>query len=204
MFQRFEVRSAMTVLAFAVGGLAACDRGPTEPGSSNAAGNGVVGGAAAAATSDAGTLASLGVEYSATGAGQQWSTPPGEEAKPALRRFTFAAHKRADGAVSGHYNIVAASGLHIEGEVTCLNVVGGRAWVGGTFRNAQPAPPFTPVGVVFEVLDGGTGPAAGDQISNLGIFAAELGATEENVQEFCDDAIPGPIAPIDLGSIAVR
>jgi len=48
------------------------------------------------------------------------------------------------------------------------------------------------------------GPGAGDQISNLGIFAAELGATEENVQEFCDDAIPGPIAPIDLGSIAVR
>lgn len=203
MFQRFEVRSAVTVLAFAIGGLAACDRGPTEPGPANVAGNGAVGGAAAV-TSDAGTLASLGVEYSATGAGQQWSTPPGDEAKPALRRFTFTAHKTADGAVSGHYNIVAASGLHIEGEVTCLNVVGSRAWVGGTFRNAQPAPPFTPVGVVFEVLDGGMGPGAGDQISNLGIFAAELGATEENVQEFCDDAIPGPIAPIDLGSIAVR
>ena len=202
MSQRFGMRGAMITVA-TVMALGACDQGPTGPTAADGAG-GLTAEAATTAGGQTGTLAAQGVEYAATGAGQQWSTPPGEDMKPALRRFTFAANKRADGTVSGHYDIVAASGLHIEGAVTCLNVVGGRAWVGATFRNAQPAPPFTPVGVVFEVLDGGTGPDAVDQISNLGIFAAELGATEENVQEFCEDAIPGPIAPIDLGSIRVE
>jgi hypothetical protein len=58
--------------------------------------------------------------------------------------------------------------------------------------------------VAIEVVDGGSGPAAVDQISPLGIFVAELGATEADVQAFCDDAVPGPVSPIDLGSINVN
>jgi hypothetical protein len=198
MFRHLDRTALVGALAVAAG-LVACDQAPTAPGATDVASS-----ATSSQASDAAPLAAQGVTYAATGAGQQWSTPPGEGMKPALRRFTFTAQKKADGTVTGHYNIVAASGLHIEGAVTCLNVVDGRAWIGGTFRNAQPAPPFTPVGVAFEVLDGGLGPSATDQISNLGIFAAELGATEENVQDFCDDAIPGPVSPIDLGSVMVE
>lgn len=198
MFRHLD-RAALAGVLVMAAGLGACDRAPTAPGAADVASS-----TTSSQTSDAAPLSAEGVTFAATGAGQQWSTPPGAEMKPALRRFTFTAQKQADGTVAGHYNIVAASGLHIEGSVTCLNVVDGRAWIGGTFRNAQPAPPFTPVGVVFEVLDGGLGPDATDQISNLGIFAAELGATEANVQEFCDDAVPGPVSPIDLGSVMVE
>lgn len=185
------------MLAFVVATAAACgEAGPTQPGGSGAD--------LEALTGSAGTLGVEGLTSQVSGVGQQWASAPGGEMRPALRRFTVNAEKQADGSVTGHYNIVAASGLHIEGVVTCLNVVGDRAFIGGTFRNAQPAPPFTAVGVAIEVVDGGSGPAAVDQISPLGIFVAELGATEADVQAFCDDAVPGPVSPIDLGSINVN
>ena len=185
------------VLAFVAATAAACgETGPTQPGGSGAD--------LEALTGSAGTLGVEGLTSQVSGVGQQWASAPGGETQPALRRFTINAQKQADGSVTGHHNIVTASGLHIEGVVTCLNVVGDRAFIGGTFRNAQPAPPFTAVGVALEVVDGGSGPAAVDQISPFGIFAAELGATEADVQAFCDDAVPGPVSPIDLGSITVN
>lgn len=143
-----------------------------------------------------------GVEMAASGVGHLWSPEPGSEMRPALRRFTIAAVRQVDGSVSGHYNVVTAGGAHVEGVVTCINVVGDRAFIGGTFRNGPPLP-FTPVGVAIEVVDG-TPTGASDQISGVGIFAAELGATEADVQQYCDTAIPGPVSPIDLGSITVR
>ena len=176
---------------------AACgEAGPTQP---NPAGE-----AAPDLTAvETGALDINGVTSQVSGAGHQWASEPGGDLQPALRRFTVDAQMRSDGTVTGHYNIVAASGLHIEGVVTCLNVVGDRAFIGATFRNAQPPPPFTPVGVVIEVVDGGNSADAVDQVSPLGIFVAELGATEADVQAFCDDAVPGPVSPIDLGSISV-
>jgi len=185
-------------LAFVVAATAACgEAGPTQPDGSGGEDRAVFSGAAE-------TLAIVGLTSQVSGTGQQWASDPGGDTQPALRRFTVNAQKHTDGTVTGHYNLVAASGLHIEGVVTCLNVVGDRAFIGGTFRNAQPAPPFTAVGVALEVVDGGSGPAAVDQISPLGIFAAELGATEADVQAFCDDAVPGPVSPIDLGSITLN
>lgn len=185
------------VLAFVIASATACsETGPTQPGGSGAD--------LEALTGEPGTLGVEGLTSQVSGVGQQWASAPGGEMQPALRRFTVNAQKHADGTVTGHHNIVTASGLHIEGVVTCLNVVGDRAFIGGTFRNAQPAPPFTAVGVALEVVDGGSGPAAVDQISPFGIFAAELGATEADVQAFCDDAIPGPVSPIDMGSINVN
>jgi len=182
-------------LAFVVATTAACDAtGPTQPDGTGAEVSAAFSGAAE-------TLDVAGLTSQVSGAGQQWTSAPGGDMQPALRRFTVNAQKQTDGTVTGHYNLVAASGLHIEGVVTCLNIVGDRAFIGGTFRNAQPAPPFTAVGVAIEVVDGGSGPAAVDQISPLGIFAAELGATEADVQAFCDDAVQGPVSPIDLGSI---
>lgn len=185
------------VLAFVAATAAACgETGPTQPGGSGADLEALTGGA--------GTLSVQGLTSQVSGSGHQWAPAPGGDMQPALRRFNVNAQKHADGTVTGHHNIVTASGLHIEGVVTCLNVVGNRAFIGGTFRNAMPAPPFTAVGVAIEVVDGGGGPAAVDQISPFGIFAAELGATEADVQAYCDDAIPGPVSPIDMGSINVK
>lgn len=160
--------------------------------------------ATGAIAGETGEMAARGLEHSVNAAGHIWATEPGEEMRPVLRRFTVNARLHADGRATGHYNFVGASGLHIEGVVTCLNVVGNRAFIGGTFRNAQPPPPFTAVGVAIEVVDGGAGPNAIDQVGPLGLFAAELGATEADVQAYCDDAIVGPVTTIDLGSIRVR
>jgi hypothetical protein len=170
------------------------DAAPTEPG-------GARGGPVAI---DAGAADFQGLEHSVSGSGHIWASEPGDEMRPVLRRFVVNAQLHADGTASGHYNFVGASGLHIEGVVTCVNVVGNRAFIGGTFRNAQPPPPFTAVGVAIEVVDGGRGPGAVDQVGPLGLFAAELGATEADVQAYCDDAIVGPVTTIDLGSITVR
>lgn len=192
MFER--ARSGLLAALVATLAWGCGDAAPTDPIASG------VGQVAIAA----GTAELNGLEHSVDAAGHIWASAPGDEMRPVLRRFVVNAQLHADGTASGHYNFVGASGLHIEGVVTCVNVVGNRAFIGGTFRNAQPPPPFTAVGVAIEVVDGGSGPGAVDQVGPLGLFAAELGATEADVQAYCDDAIVGPVTTIDLGSIVVK
>ena len=106
----------------------------------------------------------MGVVASVTGSGHIWSTRPGDdENRPALRDFTIAATKSVDGSVGGHYNLVTASGLDVKGTVTCLNVVGNRAFVGATWES-NPEFPFEIVGVALEFVDGGNGQEAIDAI----------------------------------------
>lgn len=190
----------MSALVAALAG--ACTEVPTANETTPSAGPDAT--PAGSVANEGGTMAATGVVHSVDGSGHIWASAPGDELKPALRRFTVNAELHADGTVTGHYNFVGASGLHIEGVVTCMNVVGNRAFIGGTFRNAQPPPPFTAVGVAIEVVDGGRGPGAIDQVGPLGLFAAELGATEADVQAYCDDAIEGPVTTIDEGSFTVR
>lgn len=179
-------------IALALAVVGACsDRAPTSPGHD------------VATTSTASLSAEAGVVSSVNGAGHQWASAPGGEDKPALRNFSINAKKKADGTVTGHYNVVTASGLHASGKITCLNVVGDRAFIGAEFETKTELP-FTVVGVALEIVGGGNGPDAVDQISALGLFPAEFGFTEDDVQAYCDDAIEGPVEPIDLGSIHVR
>lgn len=182
----------ISILGLAVVALAACaDRLPTETGD----------GGAPALESGSVYLAAQGVIASVTGSGHLWSNPPGEEDRPALRNFAIAATKAADGSVGGHYNLVTATGLHVKGTITCLNVVGDRAFVGGTWES-NPEFPFEIVGVALEFVDAGDGPDAGDAISQLAFFPADF-FDETDVRAFCDDALEGPVVPIDLGSIRV-
>jgi hypothetical protein len=183
-------RAALILTGVATLTALACDRSPTDPSAPAAAAVAVFDYAAAG--------------HLVEGSGHVWGSAPGDEQRPGLRKFTISVREAPDGTVSGHYNLVTAGGLHIEGVPTCLTVAGDRAFIGGTFRNAQPPAPFTPVGVAIEVVDGGSGPGAIDQIGPLGIFAAELGATPADVQAYCDDAVPGPVSPTDLGEIRVR
>ena len=182
----------ISMLGLAVVAMTACtDRLPTE------ADDGEVSGVASASSD----LAAVGVDASVSGSGHLWSTPPGDEDRPALRNFTITATKSVDGSVGGHYNLVTASGLHVKGTVTCLNVVGDRAFVGGTWES-NPEFPFEIVGVALEFVDGGNGPEAVDAISQLAFFPADF-FDETDVQAFCDDANEGPVIPIDLGSIRI-
>lgn len=182
----------ISMLGLAVVAMAACADGlPTETSE----------GQASAVASESVDLAVEGVIASVTGSGHLWSNPPGDEDRPALRNFTIAATKAADGSVRGHYNLLTATGTHVKGTITCLNVVGDRAFVGGTWES-NPEFPFEIVGVALEFVDGGNGANAVDQISSLGFYPADF-FDETDVQAYCDDALEGPVMPIDLGSIRV-
>lgn len=70
------------------------------------------------------------------------------------RTFAFNASKRADGAVTGQFQLVM-NGAKVHGDVVCMKVVGSEAWVGGvTATGAQ---------VAFRVIDGGEGKDAVDK-----------------------------------------
>jgi hypothetical protein len=118
------------------------------------------------------------------------------------RHFTISALRRADGAASGEYNLVSGSGsVRLHGTVTCLTVVGNRAFIGGTidaFNIDFGVPLF---GVAIELVDNGEGAAAApDEISNVFFFVNG----PEEIQEYCDDHPIGPVMPIDDGNISVR
>lgn len=182
----------ISMLGLAVAAMAACADGlPTE----------TTEGQLSTVASESLDLAANGVIASVTGSGHLWSPSPGEDDRPALRNFTIAATKAAGGSVGGHYNLLTATGLHVKGTITCLNVVGDRAFVGGTWES-NPEFPFEIVGVALEFVDGGNGPDAVDQISQLAFFPADF-FDESDVQAYCDDALEGPVMPIDLGSIRV-
>lgn len=187
-----NVFKRISMLGLAVAAMAACaDRLPTETGEGQLSG----------VASESLDFATKGIIASVTGSGHLWTNPPGEEERPALRNFTIAATKAADGSVGGQYNLLTATGLHVKGTITCLNVVGDRAFVGGTWES-NPEFPFEIVGVALEFVDGGNGPDAMDQISSLGFYPADF-FDETDVQAYCDDALEGPVTPIDLGSIRV-
>ena len=137
---------------------------------------------------------------SVVGIGWQ-DTDPGEAR--VLRRFTIAA-RDLDGRVSGEYEVVTrATNVRVRGEVTCLSVVDNRAFVGGTIEEASlPFPPEIVerlTGVAVEVVDNGRAGGV-DEISVLGLFVDD----PEGPQRFCDQAVPGPVGPIDRGRLQVR
>lgn len=82
-----------------------------------------------------------------------------------LRRLSFSARGDAGGAAGGRIELAFRPGAGTGGargaarlvrfEVTCLEVVGSRAWIGG--RLAGPEAPSDAAGDVWYVEDGGTG-----------------------------------------------
>jgi hypothetical protein len=118
------------------------------------------------------------------------------------RHFTISANRRADGTTTGQYNLVSGSGaVRLHGDVTCLTVIGHRAFVGGTidrFNLDFGTPLF---GVAIELVDNGEGAVAGpDEISNVFFFVNG----PEEIQAYCDDHPVGPVMPIDDGNISVN
>lgn len=183
-------RFLVCTLALAAGSFAACDSAPTSPQAE--AGPTTV---RAEARSDA--------VMSVTGSGHRRLDP---EDPGSLRRFTISAIGHADGSASGQYNLVIGpNDIAVHGTVTCVNVVGNRAFVGGTVDRALlPYPPEIVAqitGVAIELVDNGTGPdAPADEISSTAFYLN----MPEGPQQWCDDATPGGVGPIEQGNITVR
>lgn len=130
----------------------------------------------------------------------------------AIRNFTISAIGRADGSASGHFSVNVGPGqLKLAGHVTCVTVIGNRAWVGGVVDvNPFSSPVFA---AVIEFVDNGTSPAdpdnatdgvvspAGrDQISVVGVFTVP----GDQDTEWCAAPVPGPVMDIDMGNITIR
>lgn len=72
-----------------------------------------------------------GVTHSATGSGHIETS--------AKRTFSFSANMKADGSVNGQFNLVIHNDtqIRIHAEVTCMSVVGNKAYVGGVVKSAS-------------------------------------------------------------------
>jgi hypothetical protein len=125
-----------------------------------------------------------------------------------VRAMTFSALADADGVTVGQYNLVlngnarriAGARGHLQGNVTCLRVVGNRAFIAGDARTDDlEAFPLPVGGVAIEVVDGGEGPGSVDEISSIGLFAAL-----ESANDWCATTGPGPTFQAEHGQVQVR
>jgi len=93
-----------------------------------------------------------GVTESARGGGH-WHVVGG-----ALRTFAFTAKNRADGTAQGQYQVNNrdVSGSKEHGTVTCLEVVGNEAWIGGVITHSS-VPGREGTRRLFHVVDRGEG-----------------------------------------------
>ncbi len=165
----------LAAVLFGLTGLIGCERDPSSPprgGAAQLVGNPVV--------------------QSATGQG---SLIQADE----RRTFAFSAIKRADGSVSGEFELIGRlSGVIIHGTVLCLTVVGTDAWVGGVIDHSN----IDLFGeTLFRVRDNGEGrQAEPDRISLMfvnqppGSAAAYCASTPQNPR----------LNPIIAGNIQVR
>lgn len=134
-----------------------------------------------------------GIEARATGAGHLLA------ANGELRKFSFSAVTHADGTVSGQFELVAGNAdLVAHGTVTCMAVVDGQAWIGGTLDRNSIGAPFTHGW--WRAVDGGTD--APDQLSVLVVANDPAGGL---AQAFCDGRPTGfpPLNDIVQGAITI-
>lgn len=119
-----------------------------------------------------------------------------------VRAYSFNVKKFEDGRVQGHYEHRSFDDgvpFYVRGPLTCLNVDGNRAWVGGIIEDASE-PVLEGWEMWFQVQDTGEGAGATDWTTLIGA-SPEVGSA----QEYCDDA-PDVLFPFDIehGNIQVR
>jgi hypothetical protein len=115
----------------------------------------------------------------------------------ALRTFAFTAKNRSDGTTQGQYQINNrdVSGSREHGTVTCLEVRGNEAWIGGVIAaSSLPNREGTPR--VFRVVDNGEG--SGDPADQASLVEVPLlGVT-------CHTMPMIPLETLEGGNIQVR
>ena len=134
-----------------------------------------------------------GVDESARGGGH-WHIGT------ALRNFAFTAKTRKDGTVQGQYQVDNrdAAGSREHGTVTCLEVDGNQAWIGGVISaSSVPGREGTPR--LFRVVDMGEGSGdPPDQASPLIVLPDARVACHARPT----DGVP--VQPLEGGNIQVR
>ncbi len=137
-----------------------------------------------------------GVTDQATGSGVRTGS---------IRHLQFSAIAKADGSVSGQYNLTfeGSGNLRLHAEVTCLRVVGNQAWIGGVNKSStNPAIVGREGGFIVEDNGEGSG-AAPDRVSlmftNLG-----PGGAAEVCDGFRDGALLPTLRDIDKGNVQVH
>lgn len=118
-----------------------------------------------------------------------------------LQNFGFNAEIKSGGSADGWYTyreVDDGSPISVDGPVTCLNVIGNQAWIGGVVAKSNDAS-IVGLGSWWHVTDNGEGADAPADITTfLGV------GTPEQTQAFCDTHPPykHPF-PIDGGNIQV-
>ena len=118
-----------------------------------------------------------------------------------LRTLSFVAIRHGDGQVSGQWELNnRANDTRLHGSVTCLTVIGNRAWIGGI--TDQSTNPTTPEGsgVSWRVVDNGEGAEAPPDQLSLTFVNLAPGVPELR----CRNAPPYPVLPVEAGNIQVR
>jgi hypothetical protein len=114
------------------------------------------------------------------------------------RTFTFTARNRADGTVSGQFQIINRDlDIRTHGSILCMTVKGNEAWIAGLVEitdreNLAPA-------TTWRVVDNGQGAAASpDQISFA--YPSSIAIAEG----WCRDTPRWTLVPVEQGNIQVR
>jgi hypothetical protein len=120
-----------------------------------------------------------------------------------VRVYSFDAKQHADGSVTGRYNHRSfddGQPFYVRGPLTCLTVIGNRAWVGGLIE-ASSEPALVGWDMWFQVQDNGEGGGGPPDWTTLVGASPEAGSA----QEYCDEA-PEVLFPFDIerGNIQVR
>lgn len=101
-----------------------------------------------------------------------------------LRTFTFSAERRADGSVSGEFQIVARLvDRVVHGRITCMTVFGNSAWLGGVIERDNSGV-STGAQARFRVVDLGQAPGGSPDLLSLLSFTFFPGAA----QNYCNAA----------------
>jgi hypothetical protein len=144
------------------------------------------------------TANSAGVIASASGSAHRIRPLPDGE----LWVLSFNANKRADGTVTGYAHIDRKD-LNVawDVEVTCLEVVGNTAWIGGIIRNARGGVPQNGTISYFYVIDHGEG----DNASLDRASAVRLNDIDGEDLRFCSlRPLLLPASDIAHGNVQVR
>lgn len=116
---------------------------------------------------------------------------------PQFRSFSFAAIEKADGGVTGQWELNNRNfPLRIHGVVDCISVSGNQAWFAGATTASDDE---LQIGVIraFRVIDNGEGmDAEADEVS---FSPAVLSA-----QDWCDAQLPQDTNPIEEGNVQIN
>lgn len=147
--------------------------------------------------------AKAAVVASATGSGHHYV----ESFDGGWRTWSFTARAQSDGTVGGRFEVHNRSRPDVDnrkhflaGPITCLSVVGNRAWIGGVVDQASGA--VKGYRIRFSVIDNGEGRGVIDQIT--GMSPRNPDEFPDADLDFCREMPAWELRDVEAGNIQVR